>query len=58
MVDVVQKQIQRAHALLEPALDGVPLLRGNDARHQVEGHDFFDALGRLVHGEGNSARLE
>ena len=58
MIDVVQEQVQRAHALFEAKLDRAPLVGSDDARHQVEGHDLFDALGRLVHRKSDPARLE
>ena len=36
VVDVVDEQVERAHALGEPALDHAPLVAGEDARHEVE----------------------
>ena len=58
VIDVVQEQVERAHALLEAALDLAPLVGGDDARHQVERHDLLDAFGALIDGEGDPARLE
>ena len=36
MVDVVQERVQRLHALLQPAVEHLPFVRRNDARHDVE----------------------
>ncbi len=58
MVDVMEEQVQRAHALIEATLDFAPLFGGNDARHQVERHDFVDAFRTLVDSERDAARLE
>ena len=58
MIEVVQEQVERPDALLQAALDVLPLGRRDQARHQVEGHDLLDALGALVDGEGDATRLE
>jgi hypothetical protein len=58
VIHVVQEEIDGAHALFEAALDRVPLLGAQHARHQVEGHDLLDALGALIQSEGDAARLK
>ena len=46
VIDVVDEQIQGLDALLEPALDVLPLARLDNPRHDVEGPDLFGS--RLV----------
>jgi hypothetical protein len=58
VVDVMEEQVERANALLEPALDPFPLLGEDDPRDQIEGHDLFEAARILVHRERDPARLE
>jgi hypothetical protein len=36
VIDVVDEQVERAHALREPTLDHAPLVAAQDARDQVE----------------------
>ena len=50
--------LERPNALLQPALDLLPLVGTDQAGNQVERQDFLDAVGILVYGEGDTARLE
>ena len=55
MIDVVQEQVQRAHALDDAGLQRAPFLRGDHARDQVERQDAVDR-GRVgIDGEGDAA---
>jgi hypothetical protein len=54
----VEEQVERPHALLEAALDALPLLRRDDPWDEIERHDLLDAARVLVHGEGDAAGLE
>src|SRR6185503_12629152 len=47
VVDVVDELVERVDALLQPALDPVPLLRRDDARHEIEGEGALGA-GRVA----------
>ena len=58
VVDVVEEEVERAHALLEPALDAFPLLGQDDPRDEIERHDLLDAARVLVHRERDATRLE
>src|SRR5687768_7548097 len=58
VVDVAEEEVQRAHALLESALDALPLLRQDDPRDEIERHDLLGAARVLIHGERDAARLE
>ncbi len=51
MIDVVNEQVQRPDALLEPALDPVPFGGGDQPRDRVERDDALDALLAAVDGE-------
>jgi hypothetical protein len=42
-VDVVEEQAERAHALLEAALELVPVAAGDDARQHAEREDLLGA---------------
>jgi hypothetical protein len=53
-VDVEQEEVQGGDALHEAGLDPLPLLGGNDARHEVEREDALDALLLAVHREGDA----
>ena len=55
MVDVVQEQVQRAHALDDAGFQGAPFLGGDDARDQVERQDAVDRRGVGIDGEGDAA---
>ena len=46
VVDVVDEQVQRPDALLQPALDPVPLVGGDQAGDRVERDDLLDPLRR------------
>ena len=58
VVDIVDEAVERRHALHQPALHARPLLRRNDARHQVERDQSLVARAALVlvsiHGEGDA----
>ena len=54
VVDVVQKEIQRAQALFQPPLEQAPLVSRDDARHKIERHDALGALIAAVNREGDS----
>ena len=53
-IDVTQKKIERGDALREPALDTVPLLRCDQARHQIVRKDAFGSLFAPINGEGDA----
>ena len=55
MVDVVQEQVQRAHALDDAGLQRAPFLGGDHAGDQVEGQDAVDRGGIGIDGEGDAA---
>jgi hypothetical protein len=44
VVDVVEEEVERGHALPQPALDVPPLLVRDDAGHEVEGEHALDPL--------------
>ena len=44
VVDVVQEQVQRADPLLEPPLQPVPLVAGDQPRDRIEGDDLLHPL--------------
>ena len=54
VVNIVDEQIERGDALLQPALDRVPFGGFDDARHHVERPDFFGARLVAVHREGDA----
>ena len=58
VIDVVEEEIEGAHALLEAALDVVPLLRQDDSRNEVERHDLLQTARILIHRECDPTRLE
>jgi hypothetical protein len=51
VIDVVQEEVEGAHALLEAAGQPLPFGAGDDARHQVEREHALEALVPAVHGE-------
>ena len=53
MVNVINEQIQRVNALLEPLFQPAPLDRRDNARHNVEREDLFHAGLLAVHIERN-----
>src|SRR5262249_17911196 len=55
-VHVVQEQLERAHALLEPAANVAPVLRGNHPRENVEGEDLLGAAIVRVDGKSHAPR--
>ena len=58
VVDVVDERIERAHALLEAALEPRPLVDRQDARHDVEGDQPLGAFVLAVHGERDADAME
>ena len=55
VIDVVQEQVQRAHALDDAGFQRAPFLRGDHARDQVERQDAVDRGGVGIDGEGDAA---
>ncbi len=55
MVDVVQEQVQRPHALDHAGFQDAPLLGGDHARDQVERQDAVDRRGVGIDREGDAA---
>ena len=53
-VDILQKEIERDHALRKPALDAVPFRVGEDARDQVEREKTLGAAAVAVDREGDA----
>ena len=54
VVDIVEKKIQCSQALLQAALQVSPLVRRDDARHEIKRHDPLGALIAAIHGECDS----
>ena len=54
MVDVVQERVQRAHALLEPLRQAVPLAAAEHARDDVEGDQALGIAALRVDREGDA----
>ena len=54
MVDVVQEGVERAHALLEPLREAVPLAAAQHARDDVEGDQPLGIAALGVDGEGDA----
>ena len=54
MVKIVDEQVQRVNALLEPPLQPEPLRRRDDARHDVEREDLLHSRLLAVHVESDS----
>ncbi len=57
-VDVAQECIERGDALRETALDTIPLLGGDEARHKIIREDLFCAFLLSVNSEGDALRQE
>ena len=57
-VDVLQKQIQRHHALRQAALDALPFRVRKDARDQIEGKQALGAAAVAVDREGDALEQE
>ena len=53
MIQVVQKRVQRAHPLVDPARQFAPLSGGDDARHRVKRDQPFLGIGRAIDVEGD-----
>lgn len=58
MIDVVQKRIQRLHALLDTERQPAPFLAGDDAGHDVEGDEALGGLLLAINGEGDAGFAE
>src|SRR5205085_6145515 len=58
VIDIVDEAVERVDALLEAALDVVPLGGADDARDQVEGEDALGALIVAVDVEGDAELQE
>ena len=58
MVDVVQEDVERTHALLRPASRILPFVGGHDARNDVERDRAFGAGFLAVDGEGDADAVE
>ncbi len=54
VIDVMQEQVERTHALLEPSLERAPLASRNDAGHDVEGDKSLGAAVLAVYGKGDA----
>ncbi len=54
VIEIVDKQIERLHPLFQAGIGAVPLLFGNDARHDVERPGPVDVAASGVDGEGNA----
>ena len=53
MVEIVEKRVERAHPLLDPALELAPLPRGNDPRDHVERDQPFFGIVLAIDVEGD-----
>ena len=58
MIDVREKEIERAHALLQTGFQNAPFVRGNDARHDVERNQAFGSRVFAVNRESDSDAME
>ena len=58
VIDVVQEQVQRVHALAQPAFEQLPFGRRDDARHDVERDQPLGAAVLAVDGEGDADAVE
>ena len=58
VIDVREKQVERAHALLQPGLQHAPFVRGNDARHDVEWNQSLRSGVFAIHRERDSDTVE
>ena len=58
VIDVVQEQVQRVHALLSPASSRCHSSRGNDARHEIERDQPLGARLLAVHGERDADAMK
>jgi len=54
VVKIVEEKVQRLNALLQPALNPVPLLGADHARHDIEWENTLGAGGIAVNIEGDS----
>ncbi len=58
MVDVVEEGVERPHPLLDAALQVAPFMRGNDARHEIEGDQPLQRVLAAVDGKGDAEPAE
>ena len=54
MINVVNKQVERLHALSQPLLQGLPFGRWDDARDDVKGNQSFGTRFAAIDCEGNT----
>jgi hypothetical protein len=54
VVDIVQKGVERHHALFNALRQLSPFRSGNDPRHDVEGNEPFRRIFLAVYGKGNT----
>ena len=57
-VDVVEEEVERLDALLEPAVQPLPFVRRQDAREHVEGDQALGRVGVAIDGEGDADAAE
>ena len=58
VVNVVEKGVQRAHALLQAALELDPFIQGQDAGNDVEGDESFGTLFLAVNRKSDAHAME
>ncbi len=58
VIDVGEEKVERAHALLQTALEHRPFVRRNDARHDVERDQSLGAAVVAVHRERDADAVE
>jgi hypothetical protein len=58
VVNIMQEGIQGSDPLPQPVGQDFPLLRGNDARHDVEGDQAFLSGILAIHGEGDADAMK
>ncbi len=58
VIDVVQERVERLHALAQPAIEHLPLVRRNDPRHDVERNQPLGAGILAVHRERDADAMK
>ena len=58
VIDIVQKEIERLHALHETRFQAAPFVRRNDARNDVERNQALGAAVVAVDGERDADAME
>ncbi len=51
MIDVAEEKVQRVHVLRKSRFQAIPLMRRNDAWHEIERNEAFGAALFAIHGE-------